>query len=502
MPAPPSSIRPGQRPSPATRNHASLLLALTLFGALATSGCVLRAARPTSEVEASPRAARDRIAPEVYEAWMEAEVASLAGDLETAVDALARGLQMQPSEARLHERRAEHLLTLRRLDEADRHIRRLDTLGAPPWRVAMLDAYRLEAAGDLEDAFVRLGAADLSEAPSKAYDQLLQLAQRRGDPSSIESVAARWTDHEPRSTQAWRRRATALREAGNLVGASMAFRQASELATGTAADAESALLLALDSEDMALADDQFAHCRRRYRSHPDCLTLGVRLALALEPSPDGALPPSAQARVTDLAALVGGDRFAIARAGAVLRRHATVGAVVHFVDQIRAQRPFNVASLTQAAWVAYGIGENDLAVEVMEAVLVLDDANFDALNFIGYDWAERGIHLERAERYIREALFLRPDDANIQDSLAWVLFRQGRVDEAWEVQAQVVRELPDNATILDHWGDILAARGAWEEAIEAWERAIERATPAEATIRALAPAKIEDARRRIGLPES
>ena len=81
-------------------------------------------------------------------------------------------------------------------------------------------------------------------------------------------------------------------------------------------------------------------------------------------------------------------------------------------------------------------------VALMERVLAQDDANFDALNFIGYTWAEAGVRLEDAERYIRRAVLLRPDAGGILDSLAWVLYRRGAFAEALEVQ----REAPSSKT--------------------------------------------------------
>jgi tetratricopeptide (TPR) repeat protein len=134
----------------------------------------------------------------------------------------------------------------------------------------------------------------------------------------------------------------------------------------------------------------------------------------------------------------------------------------------------------------------------MQRVLEIDEANFDALNFIGYDWAERGIRLDEAELYIREALFLRPGDGNIMDSLAWVLFRQGRFEEALAIQLDVVARAPDNAVLQDHLGDILFALERWDEALQAWEYALQYATEYDEDVLDTVPAKIERVRELLG----
>ena len=130
-------------------------------------------------------------------------------------------------------------------------------------------------------------------------------------------------------------------------------------------------------------------------------------------------------------------------------------------------------------------------VALMERVLAQDDANFDALNFIGYTWAEAGVRLEDAERYIRRAVFLRPDAGGILDSLAWVLYRRGAFAEALEVQREALALEDDNAILWDHLGDIHRALGHTEDARAAYERALELATEYSEDVRDTVPAKLE-----------
>jgi tetratricopeptide (TPR) repeat protein len=140
--------------------------------------------------------------------------------------------------------------------------------------------------------------------------------------------------------------------------------------------------------------------------------------------------------------------------------------------QIQEQRPFNVTSLIQAAYILSSVHDHPTADTLMLRVLELDPANFEALNFVGYSWADRGIRLVEAEAFIRLAIELRPDDANIEDSLAWVLYRQGRFAEALDVQTRVVERSNTNAVLLDHLGDIQWMTGLRDEAVESWERAM------------------------------
>ncbi len=77
--------------------------------------------------------------------------------------------------------------------------------------------------------------------------------------------------------------------------------------------------------------------------------------------------------------------------------------------------------------VVYGEKNRDEeAIRYMTAALEKNPDNADALNFIGYTWAEHGENLEQAEQYITRAMELRPDNGYIVDSLGWVYYMRAR----------------------------------------------------------------------------
>jgi len=77
--------------------------------------------------------------------------------------------------------------------------------------------------------------------------------------------------------------------------------------------------------------------------------------------------------------------------------------------------------------VVYGEKERDEeAIRFMQLALEKNPDNADALNFIGYTWAEHGENLEQAEQYITRAMELRPDNGYIVDSLGWVYYMRAR----------------------------------------------------------------------------
>ena len=114
-------------------------------------------------------------------------------------------------------------------------------------------------------------------------------------------------------------------------------------------------------------------------------------------------------------------------------------------------------------------GKEDQCVEYLQKSLKLKPDFDEALNHLGYLWADKGLRLNEALTMIRGALRSEPDNPAYLDSLGWVLFKLGRHKEAVAPLQRAVKLLdaPD-ATVLDHLGDVLHALGRKSEAREAW----------------------------------
>ena len=94
--------------------------------------------------------------------------------------------------------------------------------------------------------------------------------------------------------------------------------------------------------------------------------------------------------------------------------------------------------------------QTDRAVARFEACLEIDPEYADALNYLAYLWAVRGIRLDEALRHIQTALSLDPENAAYLDTLAWVYFQMERYAEALDLLEQADRLRPDDPEIRDH----------------------------------------------------
>ncbi len=113
------------------------------------------------------------------------------------------------------------------------------------------------------------------------------------------------------------------------------------------------------------------------------------------------------------------------------------------------------------------------AIQVMEKVIRIQPHHAAALNYVGYTWADRKIHLDKALEYIQRAVALKPDNGYILDSLGWVYFRLGRLEEARKTLEKSLTLAPDDPAILDHLGDVYLELGRSREALEAYRKAVE-----------------------------
>ena len=92
-----------------------------------------------------------------------------------------------------------------------------------------------------------------------------------------------------------------------------------------------------------------------------------------------------------------------------------------------------------------------------------DDAN--AANYLGYMWANREVHLDEALELINAAVAIDPDNSAYLDSLGWVHYRLGNIDEAerWLRRAIDVDGNLGDGTIYCHLGEVLLVAGQPQE---------------------------------------
>ena len=134
---------------------------------------------------------------------------------------------------------------------------------------------------------------------------------------------------------------------------------------------------------------------------------------------------------------------------------------------------YNPDLLYARAMAAEKTGRLDLLEKDLRSILEREPDHAQALNALGYTLADATDRHAEAYDLIKKALELRPNDFYILDSMGWVLYRLGRLDEAIDYlrKALNIRQDPE---IAAHLGEVLWVRGEREQAKEVWETALQQ----------------------------
>lgn len=96
----------------------------------------------------------------------------------------------------------------------------------------------------------------------------------------------------------------------------------------------------------------------------------------------------------------------------------------------------------------------------------------EILNFLGYSWIARGLHVKEGMDLARQAMAVSPRSAAIVDTLGWGYYKLGDYDQALTYVEQAVQMDPSDAEINEHLGDVYKALGRDTEARYEWQRVL------------------------------
>lgn len=143
------------------------------------------------------------------------------------------------------------------------------------------------------------------------------------------------------------------------------------------------------------------------------------------------------------------------------------------LSQALKEFPGRASLLYSRALLAERLGRVDWLERDLQAVLAEDPENPQALNALGYTWADHNLNLDLALEYIERAHAQIPGDAAIIDSLGWAHYRLGNLEKAEALLRQAFSLQPEGE-IVSHLVEVLWVQGRREEAREIYREAIDR----------------------------
>lgn len=127
--------------------------------------------------------------------------------------------------------------------------------------------------------------------------------------------------------------------------------------------------------------------------------------------------------------------------------------------------------LYDLAMAAEKLDRIDVLEEKLKRLIEIKPDHAQAYNALGYTLADRNLRLPEARDYIAKALSLAPEDAFILDSMGWVEYRLGNLEQGLGYMKRAFSQRQD-PEIAAHLGEMLWASGDREGAERVWRESL------------------------------
>ncbi|RSZ55414.1 tetratricopeptide repeat protein [Massilia atriviolacea] len=154
----------------------------------------------------------------------------------------------------------------------------------------------------------------------------------------------------------------------------------------------------------------------------------------------------------------------------VLREAGKMDEAYAVMEEGAARFPANPDLLYDFALLAEKMGKVEVMEKHLRQVMQLAPDNHHAYNALGYSLAERNVRLDEALALIDKALKMAPADPFIMDSMGWVQYRLGNLNEA-EAHLRRAYALRNDVDIAVHLGEVLWHKGQKSDAQQLWREA-------------------------------
>ena len=366
----------------------------------------------------------------------------------------------------------------------------------------------LEESGHADEAAEALRDA-LEQKPSlvRARVQLAELYEHQRRWVQAADTWAKVQEANQRNTTVAARRASALLNAGKPADARTVVNEALKLQPG---DAQLSYLLAQSERDLGNLDAaetiarqlktsrpedvrgvyllaQILESRGRYQEVVDLLTPEIARLGGDDQSPQAALLLDTQGlALQELQRHIRRLRrsrkpSSVRRTSPRVMRCSSRAWRLRIIRTRRSRRPRprgRSFRTTAASWYQLGAafdrsGRRADAERTFRDLIAQDPLDANALNYLGYMFAEHATQLDEAVSLIERALRVEPDNPSFLDSLGWVYVQQGKLDLADPPLTRAAEKLPKNSVIQEHLGDLRLKQSRPADAIAAWKRSLE-----------------------------
>ncbi len=164
--------------------------------------------------------------------------------------------------------------------------------------------------------------------------------------------------------------------------------------------------------------------------------------------------------------------------GRILESDGQLDQALAVYESALVRAPQDRQLLISQAILADKLGQFEVVERNLVRVLGQRPDDVAALNSLGFSMSNHTTRYQEAYGYLERAVQLRPNSGAILDSMGWVLYKLGRLDESVDYLRRSLA-LFDDEEVSAHLGEVLWMRGEHEEARDVWKQALEKSPDGE-----------------------
>lgn len=116
------------------------------------------------------------------------------------------------------------------------------------------------------------------------------------------------------------------------------------------------------------------------------------------------------------------------------------------------------------------LGDIENSIKYLKEAVRKNSQDHEAMNYLGYLYAEKNINLDEAEELLNKALELEPNNYAYIDSLAWIYYKKKEYEKSEKLFEQIKNY--KDPVIYEHIGDVKKALDKFDEALIYYKKAL------------------------------
>ncbi len=153
-------------------------------------------------------------------------------------------------------------------------------------------------------------------------------------------------------------------------------------------------------------------------------------------------------------------------------------AAINKFEEARQANPQNLSAYLSLGLLYEQTGQIDKAIAIYRRAIATNDSFWPAYNNLAFLLSERQGEgdLQAAFEYGNKAMALNPHGPEVLDTMAWIYYHKGNMEEARKLIVEGLKKMPSSSVLNYHYAVMLAEEGRRQEALDHLHTSLESDT--------------------------